>query len=278
MIPKQEIFMSARKFNLPSTTIEKDYVLGWFLKGIASQLGSKWIFKGGTCLKKCYFDNYRFSEDLDFTALDPSQLEPGFLKKSFEKIADMIYEESGIETVKGSIRFESYRKLNNSFSIQGCLNYRGPLKQRTNFPRLKFDITADELVFLPPDERTIMQNYSDSPKEMQVFCYALEEIFGEKIRALAERARPRDLYDVIHLYKRKSISTDKAKLLEVLRKKCDYKKIDCPTLSYMKEHPNIAVLQSEWGNMLKHQLPSLEPLETYWDQLPKIFGWLFDEA
>jgi len=26
-----------------------------------------WAFKGGTCLKKCYFETYRFSEDLDFT-------------------------------------------------------------------------------------------------------------------------------------------------------------------------------------------------------------------
>jgi len=27
----------------------------------------EWIFKGGTCLRKCYFKDYRFSEDLDFT-------------------------------------------------------------------------------------------------------------------------------------------------------------------------------------------------------------------
>jgi Nucleotidyl transferase AbiEii toxin, Type IV TA system len=51
--------------------IEKDYVLGWLLWGIGSDpvLGQSWVFKGGTCLKKCYIETYRFSEDLDFTVL-----------------------------------------------------------------------------------------------------------------------------------------------------------------------------------------------------------------
>lgn len=33
-----------------------------------------WVFKGGTCLKKCFFETYRFSEDLDFTVLDHTRL------------------------------------------------------------------------------------------------------------------------------------------------------------------------------------------------------------
>ncbi|GAI46757.1 unnamed protein product, partial [marine sediment metagenome] len=50
--------------------IEKDYILSWVLAGIAAnkKLQNKLVFKGGTALKKCYFGNYRFSEDLDFTA------------------------------------------------------------------------------------------------------------------------------------------------------------------------------------------------------------------
>ena len=34
-------------------------------------LRESWLFKGGTCLKKC-FETYRFSEDLDFTLTDAS--------------------------------------------------------------------------------------------------------------------------------------------------------------------------------------------------------------
>jgi predicted nucleotidyltransferase component of viral defense system len=56
----------AREFGLDPNIVEKDYVLGWLLAGIANNasLKSKWVFKGGPCLKKCYFETYRFSEDL----------------------------------------------------------------------------------------------------------------------------------------------------------------------------------------------------------------------
>jgi hypothetical protein len=66
----------SREFNLAPNIVEKDYVLGWVLAGISNheELGSNWVFKGGTYLKKCYFETYRFSEDLDFTIIDPYSL------------------------------------------------------------------------------------------------------------------------------------------------------------------------------------------------------------
>ena len=67
MITKEEIKKIAFSQGLSPTTIEKDYVLGWILLGIAKnpQLSNEWIFKGGTCLKKCYFKKYRFFKDCD---------------------------------------------------------------------------------------------------------------------------------------------------------------------------------------------------------------------
>ncbi len=52
--------------------IEQDYVLSWILYGISAidDLRETLAFKGGTALKKIYFGNYRFSQDLDFTALE----------------------------------------------------------------------------------------------------------------------------------------------------------------------------------------------------------------
>jgi predicted nucleotidyltransferase component of viral defense system len=74
MISKQEILQLAAQLNLHPHVIEKDYVLGWFLAGISQHpaLNTSWVFKGGTCLKKCYFETFRFSEDLDFTLQDVS--------------------------------------------------------------------------------------------------------------------------------------------------------------------------------------------------------------
>ena len=60
--------------------IELDYALSWVLAAIGEYPSAKesLIFKGGTCLKKCYFgEAYRFSEDLDFTT--DSEIDDGFL-------------------------------------------------------------------------------------------------------------------------------------------------------------------------------------------------------
>lgn len=69
MIGKSEIMELSREFGIRANVVEKDYVLGWLLSGIFNhtEIKSGWVFKGGTCLKKCYFETYRFSEDLDFT-------------------------------------------------------------------------------------------------------------------------------------------------------------------------------------------------------------------
>ncbi len=69
MIDRREILEAASSFSLLPSIVEKDYILGWMLAGINAheELSESWIFKGGTCLKKCYFETYRFSEDLDFT-------------------------------------------------------------------------------------------------------------------------------------------------------------------------------------------------------------------
>lgn len=72
VIEKQEISELAREPSLDLHVVEKDYVLGWLLAGIAANpdLSENWVFKGGTGLKKCYLETYRFSEDLDFTVTD----------------------------------------------------------------------------------------------------------------------------------------------------------------------------------------------------------------
>jgi predicted nucleotidyltransferase component of viral defense system len=98
VIPKFEIDEEASRSALNPTVVEKDYVLGWLLAGIAAHDGvGDWYFKGGTCLKKCYFETYRFSEDLDFTITDPGHLDEAWLKKTFASIADWVYQQSGIE-------------------------------------------------------------------------------------------------------------------------------------------------------------------------------------
>lgn len=99
MINRLEVMEFSREFGLDVHVVEKDYVLGWLLAGISSHdsLRSAWVFKGGTCLKKCYFETYRFSEDLDFTVTDSGQMKQEFLTPIFQEITVWIYEQAGIE-------------------------------------------------------------------------------------------------------------------------------------------------------------------------------------
>src|SRR3990172_1374713 len=72
MKPLRIRLQEARKqTGLPWEIIEKDYILSWVLAGISNvdTLRDTLVFKGGTALKKCYFGDYRFSEDLDFSTV-----------------------------------------------------------------------------------------------------------------------------------------------------------------------------------------------------------------
>lgn len=52
MITKASLLERARIQGLLHTTVEKDYVLGWILAAVSQHFRlSKWVFKGGTCLK-----------------------------------------------------------------------------------------------------------------------------------------------------------------------------------------------------------------------------------
>lgn len=102
MIPRAALQTRAREWGLTEEVVEKDYVLGWLLWGIGSnpKLRDRWIFKGGTCLKKCFVETYRFSEDLDFTVLDGGPLAPDDLLPVLAEMLDGVEQETGIEQIR----------------------------------------------------------------------------------------------------------------------------------------------------------------------------------
>lgn len=276
MIDRRQLLLLAENLGLQPHVVEKDYVLGWLLAGIRlnADLAEHWVFKGGTCLKKCYFETYRFSEDLDFTITDEAQLDQAFLIKAFADISAWIYEETGIEIPADQLRFDVFRNKRERLAAEGRVYYRGPIGPRGGaLPRIKLDLTTDELLALPPVERPVVHPYSDVPEAgIMAYCYAYEEVFGEKVRALGERARPRDLYDVINLFRHNDFQPEPAAILDVLRRKCEYKGIQIPTLDSINAFRE--ELAGDWQTMLAHQLPALPPLESFWNVLPEFFAWL----
>ena len=284
MISKEEIQIIAAQKKLSTLVIEKDYVLGWLLAGIhhSAEINNNWVFKGGTCLKKCYFDEYRFSEDLDYSyignRLPQSEHSIDFYKTLFSSISKWIYEQSSIMFPEEGIKFEVFENVRGSISIQGSLAYRGPIQPQLNIknlPRIKIDLTLDEPLVLLMQRKAVFHDYSDKP-ELGIFtnCYSYEELFAEKLRALVQRLRPRDLYDVVHLFQRHASHQPVNTLKATLEKKCMLRSISFPTMEMINQHKNWTYLESEWLTQLKHQVPILLPFDTFIEVMPELLKWI----
>lgn len=273
MITNQEIKNLVTEWGLRDDVIEKDYIIGWVLWGIGSDpdLSTHWAFKGGTSLKKCYIETWRFSEDLDFTVLPGGPDKPETIEPIIKRIIERIHDESGIDFL---IRAPVFKHADKYLYIEGRIYYRGP-RNAPSAASVKLDISGSEKIARPTVLREISHPYSDTlPKPAQVRCYAFEEIFAEKLRAMGERGRPRDLYDIVLLFRLRDFQTKPQLIKNVLASKCVSKGVSVPTLELIQNDTIKRELVSEWGNMLGHQLQALPPFEDFWNELSSIFSWL----
>jgi predicted nucleotidyltransferase component of viral defense system len=272
VIGRADIVERVVEWQLPEEVIEKDYVLGWLLWGIATDpvLSSQWVFKGGTCLKKCYIETYRFSEDLDFTVLPGGPIRPTDVGQLLERTLARVNQASGIDF---SARDPALRLRPGEVTAEGRVYYIGPRGTRTP-ARVKLDLAADETIIRPPVLRDIAHPYPDGPLGGRVRCYSFEEVFAEKLRALGQRARPRDLYDVVNLFRRNDLRLYPDVIRTALAEKCQVKGVPMPSPAQFTDAALRATLEADWDNMLGHQLPVAPPVHGFLDELPQLFGWL----
>jgi hypothetical protein len=163
VIAKRELQQLRSEWSLDLGVIEKDYVLGWLLAGIAQHpaLADTWIFKGGTCLRKCYYETFRFAEDLDFTIVAGGPEEPVELAEIFAQIGGWLQQESGIEIFLDERSFQRRRNQRGQPTTQGRIAYRGPNPPPV-LAKVKLDLTSDEALVDRPTLRPIGHPYSDA--------------------------------------------------------------------------------------------------------------------
>ncbi|MGH2761119.1 MAG: nucleotidyl transferase AbiEii/AbiGii toxin family protein [Thermoleophilaceae bacterium] len=277
MIGRAAIDERVREWGLREDVVEKDYVLGWLLWGIAAdpELGKSWVFKGGTCLKKCYIETYRFSEDLDFTVLPDGPVRPDEVAPALVRVLERVTDESGIDFSVMEPRFRSRRSEG---STEGRVYYRGP-RAAPGAASVKLDLTRDEVLARGTVMRPIAHPYDDAlPAPAEVRCYSFEELFAEKLRAMGERSRPRDLYDIVNLYRRPDLRLRGEEIRAALIEKCESKGVSVPSFASIEASEFIVELESEWENMLGHQLPALPPFGQFWGELAALFDWLEGRA
>lgn len=283
MILQSEIAEVAEKTGVTKSTIDKDWVLGHFVNAIfnAKELSNILIFKGGTCLRKCYFDNYRFSEDLDFTAIiEDFVLDQEVLEGLCEQIESTIGIKLHIENLK-ELEFNGKKT-----GFQANIKFWGADHSRNQRPpepvrwqtKIKIETILFEKMLFEPQRRNIIHPYSDVARiSTQAICYDLNEVMSEKMRAMIQRSytAPRDYYDVWFLSKNHVFDWEEVK--KAFLEKMKFKDL---TFEHTNQFINEKVektLKKHWGNSLGAHLPegqlpkSIEVLNDLRILLDKIF-------
>jgi len=208
MKPLHTRLQEARKrLGLPWQVLERDYVLSWVLAGLTQvdALRDTIVFKGGTALKKCYFGDYRFSGDLDFSGTAGVPVGTAMadaMQDVCQAAARLLDVYAPVEiTCERYTERQPHPGGQEAFAIRARLPW-----QRQAQTRVMVEVTMDERVLKPPTMRPVIHGY-DEPLDAAVLVYALEEIVAEKLRAILQhvakldergwsRSRARDYYDL----------------------------------------------------------------------------------
>ncbi len=261
MILQREITALAQKAGVSKTTIDKDWVLGHFIDAIYSVKGLKenLIFKGGTCLKKCYLPDYRFSEDLDFTATDEKII---LTEEIFNKVVTLVTKRTGIASHIISFRDLIFKNQKTGYEVivkywgaDHQINSAVPPHERW-MTSIKIEVIKYELLLFPPVKKKVAHAYSDklSDSANHIPCYSIEEVMSEKIRALMQRkyTAPRDYYDIWYLSRNFKLNNEK--IVEAFHKKVKYKNLEFTGIEQLINPRNEKILRHNWQNSLGHQI------------------------
>lgn len=230
MISIEKLKEIARLKDLHIGYAEKDYLLDLLLFLISRNTKDELVFKGGTCLSKIYGLD-RFSEDLDFTIVKEKELD---IDRLLSKI------ESGLKLF--GIEIFSLKKLEQNNSILIKLRLKGPLYTGTenSTNTIRIDVNMVSSLDADPKVERYSSVYQDIP-DMTLLIMSLEEILAEKIRALTNRQKARDLYDLVFFIKKgsqlnKDMITQKLKYYKQKPNSADIKTaIDSKQLLWSKE-------------------------------------------
>ena len=257
MIKPGEIDKIAIEKGVRAKQIEKDYVISWVLWGIARNefLNNYLVFKGGTCLKKMHFGDYRYSEDMDFTLRDDGVSDKEILK-NFQNVFEQVYEESRIRL---EIIEDTIENHESSDSLKFKMNYIAT----HGSDEIKVDVTRGEIIEFDIEQRAVLNNYTDLiEEETQIHCYSLEEVLIEKITALMGRTIPRDLYDFYYLIENAGVKLQDV-YIEFMRKAEN--KGHNPKELMEKVMPKMKTFDRDWQislskQMTKNELPEFKNL------------------
>ena len=262
-----------RHLGIPWEVLERDYLLSWILAGVAgtSELRDSLVFKGGTALKKCYFGDYRFSEDLDFSGLPgtPTGEEmERVMRESCATAVRLLDEYAPVEIeCERYVEKEPHPGGQEAFTIRGRLPWH-----REPMTRALVEVSMDEEVTKAVQERKLIHEYGERI-DASLKVYALEEIIGEKLRAILQhverleqrgwgRSRARDYYDLWRIVKAHRDDLDLSSFSTFLKTKCQVRGVTFDRPDDFFQEPMISNVEKTWDQWLGPLVPELPSFHT----------------
>lgn len=272
----------------PQTVIEKDYALSYLLAGISEHplLSDSLIFKGGTALKKIYFGDYRFSEDLDFSVINAPKGKD--LEQAFDEVALI---SKKLLNAYGPFEINLKRNPEREPHPNGQDAFNFYLKfpwHPTPLCRIKVEVTHDEPVILLPIKKPILHDYEEVINA-QISCYPVEEIIAEKLRALLQthqklvlrgwnRPRARDYYDLWCLFNKYHAHINKKEILKTLEKKCTHRKVTYQSIEDFFTPELLREAKAHWQETLRVLVRNLPDCNQVLDETRSFIIKLLDET
>ncbi len=274
----------ANEAGVPFWVVEKDYALSYLLAALSATqgLGDILVLKGGTALRKAYFTDYRFSEDIDYSTqvLGPIDELDGRLGDALQ-LAESLLEERGPFTIRHER--EKLKEPHPAGQAAYVIRVQFPYHQRP-LCRIKVEITVDEPIVLPPRELPILHDY---PEELSgsVPSYDLAEIAAEKLRALLQsHARikergwatsrvARDYYDLWFLLSNVDFSGND--LPALVDAKAPVRGVEANSPDDFFEAALREAARREWDQQLRIFVPSAPDVDTVLGETRRLVGGLW---
>ena len=275
-----------KRLGIPWEVLERDYLLSWVLAGIGQveSLKGTLVFKGGTALKKCYFGDYRFSEDLDFSALPDvptgAAMEEA-IRQACSAAARLLDEYTPVEiSCERYTEKEPHPGGQEAFSIRARFPWH-----RQPHTRVIVEASVDEPVLMPARRRAVIHEYGE-PLDAQMNVYSLEEIVAEKLRAILQhaqklehrgwsRSRARDYYDLWRVLYRYRGEMQLGDFRSFLTKKCAIRQVSFAGPDDFFEPTMLAYVERTWETWLGPLVADLPPFDLVVKELrPQIVALL----
>jgi predicted nucleotidyltransferase component of viral defense system len=264
MIDSVKIKEIAQTSAVSTLFLEREYALLGILLAIGAVPSAlrKLTVKGPTALRRVYFHNWRFSEDLHFGIPDHIEV------KEFSSVLNAVLEKAGKEY---GFRFRIAERYMERRQALVRVLYAGPLRQNSLI-QMKFSL-HDTLVLDPQEEEVLVDPFPLKPRKVRTM--RLEELLAETLRNILVTGEPADFYDAWRLLTQHALLINHEDFRKALISKCQQAGFDLESPQDFLDEELLVPTRAYWQMRLGHEVLDLPTFEEAFADMKTVLPPLF---